>query len=348
MPSPASSTARPGSWTPHSRTVSTSRSQKPQVWYLELGEPPAVTSSRRRSRGRARSSRISSKAAARSAASLRRVRSTVSSERSNAGSYPVPGASPRARTSSPSSGTAAGGRRSEVTRRQSSQSVSRWRTTSRLRRRWRRPRPKRLSRTGCGWRLSILGLLTLPVRLLVEADGEELPGERGEAAVGDLADAGGAVAHLLRHLGRPVAEAVAQLEQRPAAGGEARHHAVQVGRQLRLLLVRRLRDRQEVEDRRVDRLAEAPPPFAPVHDALLLDRPDQPALRAADLVPLVQQRELGVLQNVLGILGRDLEITENPLQARSGILQQTVQRFPKLRMVKSCHRHDVYRRQPLG
>src|SRR3954468_7250493 len=53
MPSPASSTARPGSWNPHSRTVSTSRSQKPQVWYLELGEPPAVTSSRRRSRGRA-------------------------------------------------------------------------------------------------------------------------------------------------------------------------------------------------------------------------------------------------------------------------------------------------------
>src|SRR4051794_13766272 len=187
-------------------------------------------------------------------------------------------ASPETWTPAASPATPAGGRSGPVTRRQSSQSVRRWRTTSRLLRRWSRPRPKRERSAGCG----CLSILRLPLRHVIEPDREELAGERRQTAVGDLADAGGAVAHLLRHLRRPVAEAVAQLEQRAAAGREARHHAGQGGLQPRLLLVRRLRDRQQVEDRRIDGLAEAPPPLAPVHDALLLDGADQPALRAAD------------------------------------------------------------------
>src|SRR5882757_4158883 len=89
--------------------------------------------------------------------------------------------------------------------------------------------PNRSRRSRRGWRLTIL-------RLSLEADRQELAGERRQAAIGDLADARSSVAHLLGHLGRPVAEPVAQLEQRPAADGELAQDPVQVAGQLGLLL----------------------------------------------------------------------------------------------------------------
>ena len=55
-----------------------------------------------------------------------------------------------------------------------------------------------------------------------------------------------------------------------------------------------------------------------------------------------------ILQDVFGILRRDLEIPQDPLQTRPGGLEESVQRFPQFRMVKSCHSHVVCRRQPLG
>ena len=52
-----------------------------------------------------------------------------------------------------------------------------------------------------------------------------------------------AISHLLGDLGRPVAEAVAQPEQRAAADRQPAEHAVEVAGELGLLLVRRLRHR---------------------------------------------------------------------------------------------------------
>src|SRR3954469_24807367 len=65
--------------------------------------------------------------------------------------------------------------------------------------------------------------------------------EPDEAAAGELADAGGAVAEPLGDLDRAQTRAEAEPERRPVAGPEAAGEAPQIEPDLRLLLPRRLR-----------------------------------------------------------------------------------------------------------
>src|SRR5918992_5847250 len=112
-------------------------------------------------------------------------------------------------------------------RQQLSHSASRCRTISRFCRRESLPRAKlaRREKSGCSGCLSIL---RFTLGHSVKANGQQLPREGRETAVGDLANAGSSVAHLLGYLGGTVAETVAQPEQRPAARGKPTEHAVEV------------------------------------------------------------------------------------------------------------------------
>ena len=66
------------------------------------------------------------------------------------------------------------------------------------------------------------------------------PLEAGQAADGQLADAGGAVAEPLRHLGRAEAEAEAKVEDGPVAVVETTDETAQVVEHLHPFLLRRL------------------------------------------------------------------------------------------------------------
>ena len=197
----------------------------------QVAERPGVVAARRRSpaptgvrTAALSSSRISSKASERSAARLICSRLTSRQERSKAGPYSIAGRIARRIDGSRSAlllqasrrvgrGEEMGGEAAAVVA--VGEEVPYDLTAPAARQpAAAEPREQR--------RMRVLIHLGLPLRLLIEPDGQELPGERRETAVGDLADAGGAVAHLLGHLGRTVAETVAQLEQRPAAGRQAR------------------------------------------------------------------------------------------------------------------------------
>src|ERR1700688_4354697 len=160
----------------------------------------------------------------------------------------------------------------------------------------------------------------LASRLPLEAHGQELARQRRQAAVRDLADARRAIAHSLGDFVRPIPQTVSELQQRATARRDAREHAVQVVSQLVPLLARRLGSRDELQDGGVHGLAQAAATLSPVHDAFLLYCPDQPVLGAADLVPLVEQGQLCVLHDVLGVLRRHLEAAEHPFQPGPGTL----------------------------
>ena len=70
-----------------------------------------------------------------------------------------------------------------------------------------------------------------------------------------------------------------------------------------VLTMRRLGE--ELEQRPVHRVPQLAPPPSPVDDAAVLDRADQPRLGVANAAPVVDERQEGLLQDVLGVLRRD-------------------------------------------
>ena len=150
-PSRDSSSARPGSWNPHSRAVSSSRSQNAQVW-MPRGVGHALPLAFERLRQQLAQQLGSLRPLGRQGdlPPLDLAPGTLEGrailERRHVARRIVHASVLLA----PGEPTLGRRRSREVTRRQSSQSVRRWRTISRFRRRCSRPRPKRASSVGCG------------------------------------------------------------------------------------------------------------------------------------------------------------------------------------------------------
>src|SRR6185295_3218323 len=154
---------------------------------------------------------------------------------------------------------------------------------------------------------------------------EHLVAERGEAAMGDLADAGRAVTELFRHFLGLVAEQEPQPQNLPAFGRQAFDQALQIGEQLLALLRRRHRRGQPFKQGLVHRGIQAPPPIAPIHQTLALERSEQPGFRIVDLVGAVEEREEGVLKQIRRIVGRNAIKPEQTFEPRLDAFQELLE-----------------------
>src|SRR5579863_8732341 len=151
-------------------------------------------------------------------------------------------------------------------------------------------------------------------RLRLEACSQEPLGERRQAPVGHLADARLAVARALGRLGRAAAKTVAQPEHRPAAVRQLTQQGVEIGAQVGALLLRCLGLGQELEDGAVHQVPETAAVLAPVDDAAVRQRRQQPGFRVADAACLRDHDQEGLLQQVVGILQRDAMAPQDPLE----------------------------------
>ena len=113
--------------------------------------------------------------------------------------------------------------------------------------------------------------------------------------------------------GGSVALAVAQGQQRAAALRQPLERALEVAPHVRPLLRRMERLRHGIEHDRVDRIVDLAPLLSPVQQTLVADGAEQPGLRVADSVAVVDQGEQGLLQDVFGVLRRDSVMREQAL-----------------------------------
>ena len=134
--------------------------------------------------------------------------------------------------------------------------------------------------------------------------------------MGDLADAGRTVAHANGDFRIVAAEAVAQAEQRSAAVGEAADRSGEIARQIVVLLPGGGAAGELHEERLVYRFEQAASALAPIEQAAVAQRSDQPGVWRDDLRPLGDEEHKCVLQQVLGILRRDTEIGEEASEFR--------------------------------
>jgi hypothetical protein len=162
-------------------------------------------------------------------------------------------------------------------------------------------------------------------------------GQRRQAAVGDLADARPAVAQPVGDFGGLVAQPVAQPQHLAAALGELVEQGLEVVPQVLALLGGGLRLGQPLEHRRVDRLVELTPAVAPVQAALVAQGAEQPRLGVADVLPLVDQRQQGLLEDVLGVLRRDPVARKEHLETRLDPVEELLQRCLEAGTVQSAH-----------
>src|SRR6185295_10703147 len=218
-----------------------------------------------------------------------------------------------------SSSSSPGSQRPAMTSWHRRQPVSRCRAISRISSAGSWPSTKCSSVSDVGWISVMLRLFPPPPRLHQKAcQGVEAPG-------GDLADARWAVTQPLRQLGAAVPLAEAQPQQRTATRRHALEGIGQIAAEIGSLLGRRLGLGHPLEDRRVDRLVERTPALPPIQQALVAEGSEQPGLRVPHSIIAIEERQQGLLQDVLRILRGDLVVGEQDFKARTNLRQKALE-----------------------
>jgi len=117
----------------------------------------------------------------------------------------------------------------------------------------------------------------------------------------------------------------AETEHPPAPLGQSVDEVLQVTEKVSPLLGCGDGLREPLQDRGVHCRVDLTPGCSPIHQAVSFHRAKQPFFRIQDSLPLVQQGEEGLLEDVLRVLTGDTVIREKPFQLGFDCLQEILE-----------------------